>query len=150
MSGKAPPPPPARFPFWTEEKLRLSDTDMNGHINNGAIGAYCEAGRAEIWAAVVGPAATRPVGMAVARVVIDYRVEIHYPGRIRVGTAVARIGGSSITVEQALFLGETCFATSEAVMVMLHRETRRPTPIPEALRQGFAALVPVPAETGTV
>ncbi|TDH63405.1 acyl-CoA thioesterase [Dankookia rubra] len=140
----APPPPaPARFPFWTEEKLRLADTDMNGHINNGAIGAFCEAGRAEIMQAVAGPPETRAVGMAVARVEIDYLREIHYPGQVRIGTCVARVGRSSITVEQALFQGETCFATSRGVMVMLDRETRRPAEMPAALRQGFAAMAPV-------
>ena len=140
----APPPPaPARFPFWTEEKLRLADTDMNGHINNGAIGAFCEAGRAEIMQAVAGPPETRAVGMAVARVEIDYLREIHYPGRVRIGTCVARVGHSSITVEQALFQGDACFATSRGVMVMLDRETRRPAEMPAALRAGFAALAPV-------
>ena len=55
---------------------------MNGHINNGAIGAFCEAGRAEIMHAVAGPPEARAVGMAVARVEIDYLREIHYPGRV--------------------------------------------------------------------
>ncbi|WP_205082787.1 acyl-CoA thioesterase [Paracraurococcus ruber] len=138
----APPPPPARFLFWTEEKLRVSDTDMNGHVNNGAIGAFCEAGRAELMLAVAGPPETRAVRMAVARVEIDYLREIHYPGRVRIGTAVARIGRSSITVEQGLFLDEACFATSVGVMVMLDPTTRRPTEMPAALREGFAALAP--------
>ena len=140
----APPPPaPARFPFWTEEKLRLADTDMNGHINNGAIGAFCEAGRAEIMQAVAGAPEDRAVGMAVARVEIDYLHEIHYPGRVRIGTCVTRLGRSSITVEQALFQGETCFATSRGVMVMLDHATRRPAELPAALRAGFAALAPI-------
>lgn len=135
-----PAPPAARFPFWTEEKLRVADTDLNGHINNGAIGAFCEAGRAELMQAVAGGARDRAVGMAVARVEIDYLAEIHYPGQVRVGTAVVRIGASSITVRQGLFLAGRCFATSQAVMVMLDPATRRPTPIPETLRAGFAAL----------
>jgi acyl-CoA thioester hydrolase len=143
--SRAPAPPAARFPFWSEEKLRIADTDQNGHINNGAIGAFCEAGRAELMQAVAGPPETRPVRMAVARVEIDYLREIHYPGRVRIGTAVARIGASSITVEQALFLDDACFATSRGVMVMLDRATRRPVPMPEALRAGFAALAPLEA-----
>lgn len=140
----APPPPaPARFPFWTEEKLRIADTDLNGHVNNGAIGAFCEAGRVEVMRAVAGPPEDSPVRMVVARVEIDYLREIHFPGRVRIGSAVARIGRSSITVEQGLFLDGTCFATSQAVMVMLDPVTRRPAAMPEALRAGFAALAPV-------
>lgn len=141
----SPPPTPARFPFWTEEKLRVADTDMNGHVNNGAIGAFCEAGRAEIMYEVAGPPEARRLRSAVARVAIDYRREIHYPGRVRIGTAIARIGHSSITLEQGLFQDDVCFATAEAVMVMLDPATRRPAEIPAALRAGFAALAPIGA-----
>jgi acyl-CoA thioester hydrolase len=139
-----PPPPPAlaRFPFWTEEKLRIADTDMNGHVNNGAIGAFCEAGRVEVMRAVAGAPEDSPVRMVVARVEIDYRAEIHFPGQVRIGTAVTRLGESSLTVEQGLFRDEVCFATSRAVMVMLDPATRRPTPMPAALREGFATLAP--------
>jgi acyl-CoA thioester hydrolase len=28
-----------QFPFWTEEKLRIQDTDLNGHVNNASIAA---------------------------------------------------------------------------------------------------------------
>jgi acyl-CoA thioester hydrolase len=72
-----------------------------------------------------------------------YIREIHYPGRVRIGTCVARIGRSSITVEQALFQGDVCFATSRGVMVMLDHATRRPAELPAALRAGFAALAPI-------
>ena len=135
-------PDPASFPFWTEEKLRVADTDLNGHINNGAFGAFCEAGRAELWEAVAGPLAGRPVTMALARVEIDYLRELHYPGRVQVGSAVARIGTSSFTVRQGLFRDGTCFATGQSVMVVLDPATRRPAAIPAALRDGLARFSP--------
>jgi acyl-CoA thioester hydrolase len=140
----APPPPPRpeHFLFWTEEKLRIADTDMNGHINNGAIGAYCEAGRAELMKEIAGPTQTRSVTMAVARVEIDYLRELYYPGRVRVGTAVLRVGNSSITVRQGVFLG---VAASQSVMVILDLATRRPSAIPTALREALARLTPAPA-----
>jgi acyl-CoA thioester hydrolase len=140
--SRAEAPDPARFTFWTEEKLRIADTDMNGHVNNGAIGAFCEAGRAELMLAAAGPPREREVAMAVVRVVIDYRREIHYPGRVRIGSAVTRLGTSSITVEQALFMDGVCFATGESVLVVMDRETRRPVPIPARIRAGFAAAAP--------
>lgn len=137
------PPPPARFPFWTEEKLRIADTDMNGHINNGAIGAYCEAGRAEVLHEIAGPPPGRSVAMAVARVEIDYLRELHYPGRVRIGTAVSRIGTSSFVLDQGLYSGEACFAAARSVMVVMDLETRRPIPIPAALREALERLVPL-------
>ena len=88
--------------------------------------------------------------MAVARVAIDYRREIHWPGRVRVGSRVARIGNSSVTVQQALFWWPpevppgsapgTLFATAESVMVIMDPVTRRSMPMPEVLRERFAAL----------
>jgi acyl-CoA thioester hydrolase len=139
------PPPPAssRFPFWTEEKLRIADTDLNGHINNGAIGALCEAGRVEVMRAVAGRPEESVVRMVVARVEIDYLREIHYPGRVRIGTAVTRIGRSSVTLQQGLYLDGVCFAASQAVIVVLDAETRQPIALPAALRAGFAALTSI-------
>ena len=72
------PPGPDRFPFWTEEKLRIADTDLNGHINNGAYGAFFEAGRGELLTEIAGPPQTRVVAMALARVEIDYLVEVRH------------------------------------------------------------------------
>lgn len=148
MSNRKAPPRPSDFAFWTEEKLRIADTDMNGHVNNGAIGALCEAGRVELMRAGAGPSEGQPFVMVVARVAIDYRREIHYPGRVRIGSAVTAIGTSSITVAQGLFKDEDCFATSEAVMVLLDRATRRPAPIPEEVRARFLAIAPAPATQG--
>ena len=37
--SRADPPTEADFPFWSEEKVRISDTDHNGHVNNTATGA---------------------------------------------------------------------------------------------------------------
>lgn len=149
MSGAA-LPTEADFPFWSDEKVRISDTDHNGHVNNTATGQYCEAGRGEVMLHVAGSrGAGRGFAMAVARVAIDYRREIHWPGRVRVGTRVARVGRSSITVAQGLFWRPPeaaadapglLFATAESVMVILDPTTRRSMPLPEVLRERFAAL----------
>ena len=52
MSARKPLPRPEEFAFWSDETVRVSDTDLNGHVNNGAIGAYCETGRADLMNAV--------------------------------------------------------------------------------------------------
>lgn len=140
MTGGGPAPTEADFPFWTEEKLRIADTDMNGHVNNGATGAFCEAGRAELMMEGGGDPRARGFAMAVARVAIDYRREIHYPGRVRVGSRVSRLGTSSVTVAQGLFKDGELFATAESVMVILDPATRRPMAMPEAVRARFVAF----------
>jgi acyl-CoA thioester hydrolase len=141
VSERAPPPQESDFPFWTEEKVRISDTDHNGHVNNVSIGAYCEAGRGEILrAAGVGEGSGGRFRMALARVAIDYRREIHWPGPVRIGTRVVRMGTSSVVVAQGLFKDGVLFATAESVMVILDPATRRPMPMPEELRARFAAF----------
>ncbi|WP_424810737.1 acyl-CoA thioesterase [Roseococcus sp. YIM B11640] len=136
--------PSGDFPFWTEEKLRIQDTDLNGHVNNASIAALFEAGRGEIITQVAGHWRTRPLAAALRRVTIDYLAEAHYPGLVRVGSAIARVGNSSLTIRQALFLGELRFAEAESVIVFMDRETRRPAPVLPEWRE--AALRFAPAE----
>ncbi len=145
MSARKPLPRPEEFAFWSDETVRVSDTDLNGHVNNGAIGAYCETGRADLMNAVAGAPHERPFAMAVARVAIDYRREVHYPGRVRIGGALLSMGNSSFVLEQALFVGDHCVATAENVMVVLDRTTRKPTPIPPETKARFLALAPMRA-----
>ena len=128
------------WPFWTEEKLRIQDTDLNGHVNNASIAALCEAGRGEIISAVAGVPRERPFGSALRRVTIEYLAEVHYPGVVRIGSAIAKVGNTSITIAQSLYEDGRCFATAESVIVFIDRQTRRPAPLPEAWRAGFARL----------
>lgn len=113
---------------------------MNGHVNNASIAALCEAGRAEIISAVAGVPRGRPLGSALRRVAIEYLAEVHYPGVVRIGSAIAKVGNSSIVIAQGLFEGGRLFATAESVIVFMDVETRRPAPMPEAWRVGFGAL----------
>jgi len=128
------------FPFWTQEKLRIQDTDLNGHVNNASIAALCEAGRGEIISAVAGIPRERALGAALRRVTIEYLAELHYPGVVRIGSMIAKVGNTSITIAQALFENDRRFATAESVIVFTDRTTRRPAPMPEAWREGFAKL----------
>lgn len=128
------------FPFWTEEKLRIQNTDLNGHVNNASIAALCEAGRAEIISAVAGIPRARTLGSALRRVTIEYLAEVHYPGVVRIGSAIAKVGNTSITITQSLFEEGRCFATAESVIVFMDRTTRRPAPMPEDWRAGFSRL----------
>ncbi len=143
MNVRKPLPHPEEFAFWSDETVRVSDTDLNGHVNNGAIGAYCETGRADLMNAVAGAPHARAFAMAVARVAIDYRREVHYPSRVRIGGAILSIGSSSFVLEQALFVDGQCVATAENVMVVLDRASRKPMPIPPEARAKFLALAPM-------
>ena len=132
----------AGYAFWNDHTLRFADLDPAAHVNNVAIAALFESGRVDFWR-TIGVAADDPgVTTVVARVVIDYRVQLHFPGEVRVGSRILRIGRTSCLIGQGLFEGGRCAATSEAVSVLIDRSTDRSTPIPDAMRARLLAFAP--------
>ena len=72
--------------------------------------------------------------IVVARMLINFKKELFYPGKVRVGTRVKRVGRTSFEFEQAIYAasGEVC--TADAACVLIDRVTRKPTPVPEEMR----------------
>lgn len=125
---------PGQYRFWQDEHVRFADLDPVGHANNNAIGAYFENARVGLLTAA-GVYAHLPGQVVVLRrTVFEFLGEIHYPSPLRVGLGVIALGTSSIRVAGALFVNETIVATHDATQVLIDRETRRPTPIPDAAR----------------
>jgi acyl-CoA thioester hydrolase len=120
--------------FWCDEKLRNADTDRQGHINNAVMGSFFEAGRIEILDAPQIGEIRRTHAIVVARITIDYLQELFYPGQVRVGTNITRVGTSSMTFEQHLIGPRGLAARAEAVCVLIDRQTRRAAPIPAPMR----------------
>jgi acyl-CoA thioester hydrolase len=128
--------------LWNEDVLRFCDTDANGHVNNAAFAMFCESGRVNALTSVLGPTLGPDTFFAIARLVIEYRAELHYPGRVRCGTWISRLGSSSVSFSQVL-LGPDgrLAATSDAVTVLMDGESRRPKPLPAATRTDVEALL---------
>jgi acyl-CoA thioester hydrolase len=70
-----------------------------------------------------------------ARVAIDFRREIYYPGTVEVGARFLRLGNRSIVSGYGAFLDGECFATAEAVNVFFDLRTRASAPPPAAFRR---------------
>lgn len=124
----------AEYRFWTEEKLRNADTDQQGHVNNAIFATFFEGGRMDVLA---GPeiADIRAVtNIVVVRTLINFKKEMFYPGSVRIGTRVARIGRTSLDFAQAIIAANGEVATAEATCVLIDSSTRKPTPVPEQLR----------------
>ncbi len=130
-------PAPADFRFWTDEKLRNADTDQFRHVNNAAMATFFEAGRMEIFAPACIRALMEGSNLAVVRFSIEFRSELHFPGRVRIGSTVLSVGTTSLQVRQGLFadLGDACTAVGEAVCVLVHPDSRRPHPVSTELRR---------------
>ena len=63
-----------------------------------------------------------------AQISIDFLGEMHWPGEVEIGTAVSRVGNSSICLDQALFVDGRCVATAENTLVLVDKATRKPRP----------------------
>lgn len=128
------------FPVHAYDKLRYGDTDRQGHINNAVFGTFLETGRCELLENGFG-ASWRKAGssIVIVRQELDFIAEILWPGRVEIGTAVLKLGNSSIRLEQAVFQGETLVAKAETVLVHLGLD-KRPAPLPDAARTVLTRL----------
>ena len=115
----------ASFTHWTPVHIRFSDMDILRHVNNVALAEYFEAARTAFVYDVIELAGVDQTNeFVLARLVIDFRKELHYPGSCEVGARLTRIGNKSMTSGYGIFQGDVCYATSEAVNVFYDLATR--------------------------
>lgn len=119
---------------WTSDVLRFADTDALGHVNNSTFSVMCESGRVGLFNTRLDPTLPPGAFFVIARLVIDFRSELHYPGGVRTGTWPVKLGRSSLTLQQALFSNGRLAATAESVCVLMEGRSRRPIPLPDATR----------------
>ena len=116
---------------------RWTDNDMFGHLNNAVYYALFDTAiNGWINTAVdVDPVSAPWLGV-VAESGCQYFAELRFPDPLTVGVSVARLGNSSVTYRLALFKRDAVqvAAIGHWVHVYVDRSTRRPVPIPEAIR----------------
>ena len=130
----------ADFPTTTVEKLRFADTDRHGHITNTVFAVCCQNARMELLCdprRVPIPSNTQFV---IARLVLEFRAEMHWPGTVEIGTRVERVGRSSVTLAQALFVHEACVATAESIVALMDMTTRRAALLPEETAEALREM----------
>ena len=125
---------PETFRHWTPVTLRFSDQDSMGHVNNVSYAAFVEAGRNAFVTQYLRPEKHPGIDFVLARVAIDFRAEMHYPGTVDVGTCIKRVGNSSITIGTGMFKEGRLQATAESTNVFIDLATRKPCPIPADIR----------------
>jgi acyl-CoA thioester hydrolase len=129
------------FPCRTFDKLRYGDTDRQGHINNAVFATLFETGRVNVFHEGETPLLAPGFSFVIARIAIDYRAELFWPGRVDIGTGVKAVGNSSVTFAQALFQDGRLAATAESVVVQVDAVTRRPAALPEAVKAVLAGMM---------
>jgi acyl-CoA thioester hydrolase len=139
-------PTRADFRFFRPHQVRYVELDTQGIVFNAhyltwydeAVSDYIRAAGWNYQAEVKATGAD----FHVVRGLVEYKVAIGRAQRIEVAARATRIGRSSIAFQPAVFPeGEaTLLATGEIVWVLTDQATRRPVPVPEALRDMLGAF----------
>ncbi|HFD6779283.1 acyl-CoA thioesterase [Pseudomonas aeruginosa] len=128
------------FPIHSSDKIRYADTDRQGHVNNAVFATFLETGRVEIIydpeIALAGPGSE----CVIARLELDLRGELRWPGTVQIGSRVLSVGRSSFRLEQGLFQDGRCAARAETVIVLIDSFSRRATPLAETAVERLQAL----------
>jgi acyl-CoA thioester hydrolase len=141
-SSRRPAPRRADFPHWTTDTIRYRDLDRQNHVNNAVFSTFLESGRVMVLREPGGSLTVPNTEYALVRAEIDFRGEMHWPGTVDIGTAIERVGTSSLTMCQALFQGERCVASAEVTVVLVDADSRRPRAFPDDLAARMRAAAP--------
>lgn len=128
---------PVRRPFAT----RWRDNDQYGHLNNVV---YYEAMDTAVNAWMIAEAGLDPAGAEIAIVVAsscEYRQSASFPEPLEVGIGVERLGSTSITWSLGILRPAEAdpIAVGRFVHVFVDAGSRRPVPVPAAVREVVAA-----------
>jgi hypothetical protein len=121
------------YRLWTQDKLRYNDTDRQGHVNNAVYATLFETGRVGFVEVAREQVAGVGSEFVVARVVIDFRAELHYPGTIARAFAASGAARScsptpSSRMGAALRPARACWCSSTPRRGARRRSPRRCSP----------------------
>ncbi|MBK7896272.1 MAG: acyl-CoA thioesterase [Anaerolineaceae bacterium] len=122
------------FPFQTFDKVRYADTDRQGHVNNAVFATFLETGRVEFLYNPESPLAAEGAAFVIVNLNLNLLAEINWPGRVEIGTAVTKVGRSSVSLVQGLFQDGRIVATAETVIVQMNEQTRKSHPLSDTAR----------------
>lgn len=126
---------------------RWMDNDLYGHINNVQYYSFFDTAvnRYLIAAGALDIHGGQVIGLVI-ETHCNYFAPLAFPQDVEAGIRVAHLGTSSVRYEIGLFApGEAqAAACGHFVHVYVDRESRRPVPLPDALKQALRPLMVKP------
>lgn len=133
-----------RYPHLVPLQTRWADNDVYGHVNNVVYYEYFDTAinRYLIEAGGLDIEHDSAIGVCVESQ-CRYLQSIAFPDPIEAGVAVTKLGNSSVRYQVGIFKSGEPEPRAEGyfVHVFVDRAARRPTPIPQRLREALERLV---------
>lgn len=127
-------------------KLRWSDMDSLGHVNNAVYFTYCETARMGLFDRLKLADYAGDKGPVVATASCTYKQQLKFPATLWIAVRCARVGTSSFTLTYDLRrltdAGEPepeSVCTGESVVVWIDFAGGTSVPLPDAMRQALEA-----------
>ncbi len=143
MPERPQPEPRDHYRAFRPITTRWMDNDQYGHVNNvvyyswfdTAVNAHL------IERGVLDPAGGDTIGLVI-ETQCQYFAPLAFPQAVEAGIRVAHIGGSSVRYEVGLFAqgAPLTAAKGHFIHVYVDRATRRPVPLPPALKTVLESL----------
>ena len=125
------------FPLISVDKIRYSDADRQGHVNNAVFASYLETGRVELLYSPKISNLSDEMNFVIVNLNLHFLKEILWPGEVEIGTGIIKVGNSSITIYQKIFQNGQCVAESESTIVQVEKSTGKSSPITEETRNAL-------------
>jgi len=124
-----------------EERVRFSDIDGMGHVNNAVFMSYMETARTEYYMEVTGVRTLEEMEFILARIECDFHSPLFLGETVVVEVWPTRIGTTSFDVAYRLAVKETgrLIAEGKSVQVCYDYHARTKKPIPPGLRTRLEA-----------
>ncbi|HET8659819.1 MAG TPA: thioesterase family protein [Micromonosporaceae bacterium] len=143
MGAQDPVPRRDDFPVLRHLTTRWADNDVYGHVNNVVYYAYFDtAVNGWLMDAVGTDIRLLPAIGVVAESGCRFLAPLSFPDPVTAGLRLRRLGSSSVTYQIGLFRGDDTepAGVGHFVHVYVDSGTRRPVPVPPAIRAALASL----------
>lgn len=130
------------FSFSIPIKVRFSDTDAYGHLNNTKVFVYFEEARIEFLKKMNLFSYDMPTMLVVRDMQCDYLQEVFFDDQLTVYCKVGEIGRTSVDLHYMAKneKGEVVL-TARGRLVQLSKETKRPFPWPKSIKNQFSSFL---------
>lgn len=129
------------FKYSALSRVWFSDTDAQGVVYYGRYLPYFDNARTE-YHRHLGGVAVEGAELVMRALEVEYHAPARFDDLIEAFVRIRRIGTSSITYECAAYRlpDDTLMVTATQTLVLVDLATRRPTPVPETLRDPVRAF----------